>query len=285
MIGKILGKRPKIGLALGSGAAKGLAHVGIIKVLEKHGIKIDHVAGTSIGALIGALYCSTKDALYVETVAKDISFAKIKKLIDIKISRLGLIKGDKITQYLGQFITHQKFEDLLVPLTIVSADVLKGKQVLFEKGDLFSAIRSSISMPILFNPVEHKEKLLVDGGLLNPVPIDILIEKGCDFIIAVDLGYKGTKKTKKKLKTTNMIMNIFMMMQENMANLRIQNIKQNRFIMLHPKVDDLAYLDFDKTEAFIKLGEAEALKHIDIIKKHVKHKIRHRIKHIMRKND
>jgi len=276
MIRKILGKRPKVGLALGSGLAKGMAHVGVIKALQKHDIPIDHIAGTSIGALIGAIYCAKGDADYLETVTSDTNFKKIRHLVDLKLSRFGIIGGDKLTKHLKSIIPVNDFDQLTVPLTIVSADVLSTKQVVLEKGDIFKAIRSSISIPLVFNPVHEDNKLLVDGGLVNPVPIDVLIERGCDYVIAIDLGYRGSKK-KEKIGTLGLIMKTFMILQEGIATLRSEKYA-DKHILIHPDVDDISYIDFSKTEELIRLGGVATNKNIEEIKKACRHKIRHRFK-------
>ena len=279
MINDILGKRPKVGLALGSGLAKGMAHVGVIKTLQKKGIHIDHVAGTSIGALIGAIYCSKGDAEYLESVTSDTNFKKIRHLVDLKPSKFGIIAGDKLTKHLKDIIPVSDFNQMKIPLTIVTADVFSAKQVLMEKGDIFNAIRSSISIPLVFNPVQDGKKLLVDGGLVNPVPIDVLIDKGCDFVIGIDLGYRGSKKHD-KIGTLGLIMKTFMILQENIASLRAQKYP-DKHLLIHPDVDDISYIDFSKTEELIKSGEIATLKHMQTIKTACRRTIRHRIRSIL----
>lgn len=178
--------RPKIGLALGSGGAKGLAHLGVIKTLEKHNIPIDYIAGSSIGAIIGAYYAKepSYDALQ-ELIAK-ITSRRLSSIIDISVKG-GLIKGEKIERLLEETLAGATFESLKVPLATVATDFVNAETIVMKNGDLIRAIRASMSIPGFLRTIELDTRVLADGGLSNPVPVDVVREMGADITIAVNL--------------------------------------------------------------------------------------------------
>jgi len=181
--------KPKIGLALGSGGARGLAHIGILKVLEKHDIKIDYIAGSSIGAIIGGFYASGSDVERIEKFALGANRRSIFSLIDLKL-KCGLIGGKKIEELIDAKLKVKEFENCKIPFSAVATDLKTGEVVLFDKGDLTSAIRASISIPLVFKPMELDGRILADGGLSEPVPVKTVREMGADIVIAVNLdGY------------------------------------------------------------------------------------------------
>ncbi len=177
----------KIGLALGSGSARGWAHIGAIRALEEAGITIDCVAGTSIGALVGAVYASGK-ILEMEEAALRLNRKQILMFSDIVLPKSGLIDGRKITNLVEQYVLNSSMESLPLPLRILATDLTTGTEVVMRKGDIVEAVRASLSIPGVFTPVWKDGDLLVDGGLVNPVPVSTAKEMGADFIIAVDLN-------------------------------------------------------------------------------------------------
>ncbi len=179
-------KRLKIGLALGSGGAKGLAHIGIIKVLEENNIPIDFIAGSSIGALIGGFYSATKDIGWAEEIALSTNWRQLLSLIDPSLQR-GLIGGEKIKKFVEQYIGKIKFQDLKIPFSAIATDLETGEIVSINQGEVASAIRASISIPLIFKPVKREGRLLADGGLSLPVPVRIVREMGAEVVIAVNL--------------------------------------------------------------------------------------------------
>jgi NTE family protein len=167
-------KKKKIGIALGSGAAKGLSHIGVLRVFEENGIRFDCVCGTSIGALIGAVYCSSFPMKEFEELLLSLDKKQIISLFMPKPSRLGLISGYNIEKFLFYFLGNKTFEDLDIPLAVVAADILSGEEVILSRGNLIQAVRASISIPGVFIPVKIDGKHLVDGSIMNPVPVSIL---------------------------------------------------------------------------------------------------------------
>ena len=178
-------KRPLIALALGGGGALGFAHVGVLEVLQKNNIPIDIVVGTSMGAVVGALYCNGASIEEMEKLAKSV---RTKKLIDISLGLQGLISGNKAISTLKKYIPKDKnIEDLPVKFACNAVNIVNGEEVVFEKGNIIKALRASISVPGIFVPVHMNGMTLVDGGVLNNLPHDIARSMGADIVIAVDV--------------------------------------------------------------------------------------------------
>ncbi len=180
---------PKIGLALGSGSARGLAHIGVIRAIEEAGIRIDAVAGTSIGALIGAAYAAGRlDEL--ERDFRSIDRKRIGTLLDPVLPWSGFIDGKKIAEFVRAHVSLAAVEELPIPFCAVATELSSGKETVICEGDLIDAVRASISVPGIFSPVRWKGRILVDGGLVNPVPVSAVRALGADIVIAVDLNHQ-----------------------------------------------------------------------------------------------
>ena len=177
----------KVGLALSGGAARGLAHIGVLEVLEEEGVPIDVIAGTSVGATIGALYAQGKDAALIKGLALDMSWKRLAPLVDLALPKTGFISGRKIKEQLKLIIGDIEFGDLRIPLACVATDIMSGEEVVIDRGSVLDGIRASISIPVIFTVAKWKGKYLVDGGLVNPVPVSVLKRMGADFIIAVNV--------------------------------------------------------------------------------------------------
>ena len=176
-----------ISLVLGSGGARGLAHIGVIRWLEEHEYHIKSIAGCSIGSLIGGAYAAGK-LNELESWMRTIDKLDIANLLDISWGSGGLFKGEKIINTLVNLLQDQKIEDLPIPFTAVAADIITEKEVWLNTGSLFDAVRASVSLPLFFTPVRYKNSLLIDGGVLNPVPIAPTFNDETDLTIAVNLG-------------------------------------------------------------------------------------------------
>ena len=180
--------KPKIGLALGSGSARGLAHIGVIRALKDAGIHIDCVAGTSFGAMIGAVFASGKlDSLQDAYLAMD--WKNIAYFFDVIFPKSGIIDGDKVADFLREYVHSECIEDLPLPFKAIATELDSGKEVVLETGDVIDAVRASISVPGMFTPIRINERVLVDGGLVNPVPVNVVRAMGADIVIAVDVNH------------------------------------------------------------------------------------------------
>jgi NTE family protein len=181
-------KRPKIGLALGSGGPRGLAHIGIIKVLEQHNIPIDYIAGSSIGAVVGGFYAAKKNIAEIEQMAVNTKWKQYFSMFFDPSFGQGLIKGDKIAKFMDDYLENVNFHNLKIPFKAVATNVKDGETVIIDKGRAVDAIRVSLSIPLLFKPINIDNQLLVDGGLSMPVPVDVVRKMGADVVIAVNLN-------------------------------------------------------------------------------------------------
>ena len=182
-----MNEQKTISLVLGSGGARGLAHIGVIRVLERQGWKIGTISGSSMGALIGAFYAAGKLDDYAEWVEELTEF-NVLRFLDIAWGGAGMLKGEMLMETLQEFVGRHRIEELPIPLTIVATDVLARREVWLKRGDLFNAIRASIAVPMIFTPHEVGGRTLLDGGILNPVPIAPTLQDPTDAVIAVSLA-------------------------------------------------------------------------------------------------
>lgn len=238
---------PKIGLALGSGGLRGLAHLGVLKVLEEENIRIDCISGCSIGSLIGALYCCGHKA---DTIIKLAKHLKRRHWLDFVVPKMGLFSGDKVLETMSLLTQRKQFSDLDIPLSIVATDLNKGESITLNDGVISKAVRASISVPGIFVPYQFDDKILVDGAVLNPMPIDIAFNMGADVVIGVDLSQKDTD-----FKLNNIfdviIKSIDIMEQELMKSRRYQD----NLILIRPCLSHISPSSFDHIDECIHLGE------------------------------
>lgn len=183
-----------VSLVLGSGGARGLTHIGIIHWLEEHQFNIESISGSSMGALIGGVYAAGQLSAF-EKWARQISKVEILRLLDLSWEKGGLVKGDKLIDSLKQLVGDINIEELPIKFTAVATNLEEEKEVWLNSGNLFDAIRASISLPLFFTPFQYKENYLIDGGVLNPVPIAPTFQDTTDLTIAVNLGGKVNQKT------------------------------------------------------------------------------------------
>lgn len=179
-------QRPRIGLVLGSGSARGWAHIGVIRALEEAGIKPDLVCGTSIGAVVGAAYAAG-ELSRLETWVRELQIKDVVGLADLS-GIAGLLKGDRLMQFFGRHFTDRPIEDLDLPFAAVATSLQTGAEVWLRSGSTLDAVRASITLPGVFTPVRRDGAFLVDGGLANPIPVSLARAMGADVVIAVDLG-------------------------------------------------------------------------------------------------
>jgi len=179
--------KQKVALVLSGGGARGMAHIGVIEELEKRGYEISSIAGTSMGSVVGGAYAlgeldTFKDFLY--TLDK----RKVLNLVDFSFSKQGLVKGDKMFGKMKGFIADTRIEELRIPFAAVAVDIINYKEVVFRSGSIYDALRASVSIPTLFTPVKTESGLLVDGGVMNNIPIDIVERTAGDILVAVDVN-------------------------------------------------------------------------------------------------
>ena len=259
--------RPKVGLALGGGAARGFAHIGVLKVLEENDIPIDYIAGASMGAIIGAHYALHKNVPLLEHIAVKLRKRDMVKLIRFNSLKKSLISGRKIDLFLRELMQDKSFSDTKIKFKLVTTDIIRGDEVILSKGNIVDALNASYCIPGIFEPVKIGNKYLVDGGVVNNTPANVVEKMGADIVIAVDLTIKSVPVINDftLFKTLNQTFEIF----------RIQStkkiLKQSKdAIIINPKFKKTDSLKFQDVERFIKLGEKVAEKALPKIKRRLK---------------
>ncbi|TMH85148.1 MAG: serine protease [Betaproteobacteria bacterium] len=184
------GHATTVSLVLGSGGARGLAHIGVIQWLVENGYRIHSIAGSSMGALVGGIYAAGKLKLYTDWVCT-LERMDVLRLLDPSFGRAGLFKGDRLIGVLRKLIGDCAIEALPMAYTAVATDLESGREVRLREGRLFDAIRASIAVPLIFTPFEHGGRRLLDGGLVNPIPVDATLDDATDLTVAVDLNSRG----------------------------------------------------------------------------------------------
>ncbi len=188
-----MAKRKTLGLALGSGGPKGLIHVGVIKELVKNKIPIDFIAGTSVGAWVGAHYALNQDIQLLEELTVQRRLSKLVALIDPTFKG-GFVGGEKVKKLLGSWLDNKKFAETKIPFRCVATDIVSGKEKIFSQGLIVPAVQASMAIPSLFRPVQIQGKFYVDGGIIDPVPDEVVRAMGADVVLSVNLDNCKTKK-------------------------------------------------------------------------------------------
>ena len=255
---KPLQTRPSIGLALGGGFARGLAHVGVIKVLEENGIPIDFIAGTSVGSVIGAAYCSGVGPKELEEIAHLVRF---KDFARWTLSRLGFASNDRMAQFLEKSLKVKTFEDLRIPLAVTATDFATGDAVVFRSGRLVDAVRASCAYPGMFLPVEIDGRLYVDGMLAHAVPCVPLKESGADRVIAVYLSANWVNLSGPR-HFFDVIGQCFSIAQQRMCELW----QPAADLILQPDIREFSYDAFDQATKLIAAGENAAREALPVLK-------------------
>jgi len=244
-------KKFRIGLALGSGGAKGLSHIAFLKALDEEGLKPAIISGTSIGALIGAFYAGGMDGKQIEELFDDMGIRKMGSMMDLSIfSNSGLLKGKKVEAFLTENLPVRSFGELPIPLKVVATDFWKRREVVFDSGDLVTAIRASIAVPVVLEPLNLEGHILTDGGTVNPLPYD-LIRDDCDVLVAIDVS--GERVPGKQNPAPTMLENIFstfQIMQGSIVRSKMKNSKPDIFVQ--PRLRNIQLLDFHRKEEIFK---------------------------------
>ncbi|MCM8792023.1 MAG: patatin-like phospholipase family protein [Candidatus Omnitrophica bacterium] len=275
-----------LGIALGVGAAYGLCHIGVLRVIEEKKINVDMISGSSIGALIASLWAIGLDSYKIEEITKEFKDPKkIIHLLDLGFPRLGFIRGRRIYNFLKRYLGNKTFYDVKLPLRILATNVKTKESIIIDRGSLLDAVMASCAIPGIFRPVRFEDELLLDGGIFNPLPVEALVKSGIKKIIAVNVtpsredllkaydkikekklvpsqirkrfgifGWKWDVKEIFKVNIFDFIFGSIEIMQSEIAK------KEESFadIILHPDTSGLNWLEFHKAEEFIRRGEREA---------------------------
>ncbi len=248
----------KVGLALGGGAAHGVAHIGVLQVLDENNIHIDYIAGCSAGAIAGGLYCTGSDMYMAGKLCATIDMSSF---IDIVIPRIGFVKGEKAEGLVDMLCKGKKIEECFPPFAAVACDVITGKCVTLNKGRVSRACHASFAIPGVFEPVEIDDMQLIDGGAMTRVPIKEVREMGAEYVIGVDVGYQGEGHQKAKN-----LMEVLMYAFEMSDWQNVEHMYQMADCIINPDLREIPLHNLEKAEETIELGRVAALKMIDKIK-------------------
>lgn len=243
---------PRVGVALGGGGARGFAEVGVLRVLEQEKISVSAVAGTSVGSLIGALYADSGNALDLEFAAVA---ARQEDLFDYAVLSLldgGLVKGVKLEAFLESHLKHKTLETLVIPFAAVAVDLRTGEQVVFERGSVARAVHASAAIPGVFVPVEIGGRTFVDGGVLNPVPADVVRRMGADVVIAVAVPPQVPAAAPKS--PVDVALHAVTLMTAEIGRLRAAEAD----VVIEPDVGPIRYDDFSQKRRLMEAGAAAA---------------------------
>jgi NTE family protein len=251
--------RPGIGLALGGGFARGFAHLGVLQVLEQHQIPISHIAGTSVGSILGAAYASGAPLSRIIATCRTLRFRDIARW---RVSRLGLASNNRLGDLIERVFESRQFEELRIPLAVVATDLTTGEPVVFTQGHLVDAIRASCAFPGLFEPVEIGTRCLADGGLVAPVPTRAARELGASSVVGISVGMQDGHRGAPT--------NIFQVVSRAVSAAQKHQLEiweRHADIVLRPDVQSLAWDDFDRAEEAIQAGVVAATRALPRIQK------------------
>src|SRR3990167_5130539 len=240
-------KAPRVGLVLGGGAARGFAHVGVIRVLEREKIPLDFIVGTSVGSLVGAIYADKKSSFELELVAFSLGE---KDLFDYTFTQFnqGLVRGDRLEEFVLRNVSAREIQQLKMPYAAIATDIQNGEVVILRTGSVARAVRASSAIPGIFIPVRHLGRLLVDGGVLNSVPVDVARKLGADVVIAVNLG--GGKKAAQVNNVFDAIIQSIHLMAIESTEARLREAD----VVIEPQVSQIGLIDFSRKKELLTLG-------------------------------
>lgn len=250
---------PRIGLALGGGAARGFAHVGVVQVLEEAGIRPDFVVGTSAGSLVAALYASGKTGAQLQQVAEGMEEAAFTDWT-LPIFSRGMLRGEALARYVNAQVQGRLLQDMALPLGIVATDLNSGQGVLFQRGDTGTAVRASSAVPAVFLPVRIGEREYVDGGLVAPVPVRYARQMGAEFVVAVDIS--AAPEGNPASDTLQLLLQTFAIMGKSINGYELREAD----VVVRPSAAGLRAADFSARRRAIEAGRAAMQQQLPALK-------------------
>jgi len=269
-------EKRKIGIALSGGAARGLSHIGVLQVLEEVGVKIDAVAGCSMGAIVGALYSTGWDLKEIEKYIASTDWKNFLMFSMMSLTRAGLVNDKKVDDILKKFLGDIKFSDCKKQFCCVAADLITGRKVVLNEGIVRDAVRASISVPGVFPPVPRNSELLVDGGVIEPLPTEAIKMLDANYIIASSIVFEGNKpegniKKPGRLRSAeNKKLSLQAIIDKSLNMVHSQMVKSylnEAQIIIEPRIGDFGFFDFSKGKEIIAAGRLAAIEKIPEIKK------------------
>jgi len=253
-------KKNKIGIALGGGAARGYAHIGVLNAIDELNIPISYVSGTSIGSFIGALYASGNLKKFENEVRSRNSFMKdVLFKLDPVFPKLSIMNGNEVIKIFKELTDIRTFEELEIPLTTVATDIINNKKIESNKGDIINAIKASIAIPGVLTPTYVNENLCVDGGLIDPVPLQSIVDMGSDITLAVNLyGLQSSDKNENRYNIVDIVDRSAKIILNNVTHLSFKNNEPD--ILIEPPIDQFKGWDFHRSNELIEIGYNTAKK-------------------------
>ncbi len=251
----------KVGIALGGGSAHGVAHIGVLQVLQENGIPIDFVAGCSAGAIAGGLFCTGSDMYMAGKLCASID---LSSFLDVTIPKMGFMKGEKAEQLVDMLTKGKTIEECNPPFCAIACDLISGRCVPFTKGKVSKACHASFAIPGVFEPVELDGMQLVDGGAMTRVPIREVRAMGAEYVIAVDVGYQGWGHKKAK-NLVEVIMNSFEMCDWQV----VEQLYQESDCLINPDLRTIPLDNLEKAEECLMMGREATLAVVDKIKEEI----------------
>ena len=284
----------KVALVLGGGGARGLAHIGVLRALAEHGVPIDMVAGTSFGALVGGLYASGLRVEAIERAVRTVNKTFIAKVLSPSLTTSGLVKGDRVRHYLKSLIGDACIEHFAIPFAAIATDLGSGEELVLNSGPAVEAIMASIAIPVMFKPVLYQNRYVIDGGLVNPLPVSAASALGADVVIAVNvhphpanLAHKQRQSKAKSGKQTEsapsqleihreptpphsllaVLTQSIVITENNLLMARLN--REQPDILISPDCSNYDFLGFHRAEELIEVGKRAAIKALPEIAKFV----------------
>lgn len=259
-----------LGLALGSGGSRGIAHIGILVALEEAGIKPDYITGSSMGAVVGGCYCAGISAHEIRDIALRL---RTRDIIDIGpsfMSRMALLRSKKVAELLYDYIGDVLLEDMPVRFRCVATDLLSGKLHVFEKGSAAVAVQASCAIPCVFRPIEHEGMLLVDGGCLCRVPVKAVKDMGADVVVAVDVLSNVSQPIKKIKNILGLVLRVFDIMDAHQTDMRNLIEGDIADIVIKPVIENVSQYAIKDLEKTYEIGYSLGKKYVDEIRTLIK---------------
>ncbi len=250
--------RHKVGLVLGAGSARGLAHIGVIQVLIENQIPFDFMVGSSMGSLIAAVYASGSDIYMMGKLASALNYST---LWDVGLPRMGFISGKRMEHFIRLVTKGKSFAELDIPIAVVATDIETGEKIVIREGPLYTAVRASISIPGVFTPVRYDNRLLVDGAVAERLPVGVARDMGADIVLGVDVTFADDRQVQVR-NTLDVILQAVEILERQIFT----QTRHQATVLIQPRLGNIKSSQFDRAEECIKIGRECAEAKLDEIR-------------------
>ncbi len=249
-------RKPKVGLVLGAGSARGLAHIGVLQVLNEEQIPFDFIVGSSMGAIVGSIYAAGGDMYMTGKLASSLNY---RSFWDYGVPGRGLMSGKRVEELLRLLTKGKCFADLSLPLGVVATDIRTGERIVIDEGPVYKAVRASLSIPGIFEPVRYGNRLLVDGAVSDRLPVGLAWDMGADLVIGVDVTFADHSDSH-----INSTLDVMLQALEILERQIFENLVRSRIsVLVQPRLGNIKSMDFSRAKECIELGREIALENLD----------------------